>query len=219
MMIFAPRNRTVASAGYLAYQNVSTGAPDSGWLVLTESFPLPLGEENAKLAFEIPKGEQTDMPLSDQATGELRAAQEFFNRSTRNLTEALSTFAPAEGSMTTAQQVAHVAQTIDWFVEGAFRPEGFDMNFEEHAKAIQAYTSLAAAREWLDKSFAKAIAITSTKSDADLMAPLPEGPVMGGMPRKAIYGAITDHTAHHRGVLTVHARLNSVVPPMPYMDM
>jgi len=37
------------------------------------------------------------------------------------------------------------------------------------------------------------------------------------MPRMAMIGAITDHTAHHRGALTVYARLNQVVPPMPYM--
>jgi uncharacterized damage-inducible protein DinB len=35
----------------------------------------------------------------------------------------------------------------------------------------------------------------------------------------AIFGAITDHTAHHRGALTVYARLNGIVPPMPYMEM
>jgi uncharacterized damage-inducible protein DinB len=56
-------------------------------------------------------------------------------------------------------------------------------------------------------------------SDADLLTPLPEGPIMGGVPRIAIFGAIVDHTAHHRGALTVYARLQGVVPPMPYMDM
>jgi uncharacterized damage-inducible protein DinB len=34
----------------------------------------------------------------------------------------------------------------------------------------------------------------------------------------AIFGAITDHTAHHRGALTVYARLAGAVPPMPYAD-
>ena len=41
---------------------------------------------------------------------------------------------------------------------------------------------------------------------------------MGGLPRSAIFGAITDHTAHHRGALTVYARLLGKTPPMPYMD-
>jgi len=159
------------------------------------------------------------MSLSHQAIAELSAAHEFFNRSTRNLTEAQSTFAPAEGMMTAAQQVAHVAQTIDWFVAGAFSPSGFDLNFEEHFKDVARYTSLAEARAWFERAVANARAKAETCTDDELLHPLPEGPIMGGMPRLAIFGAINDHTAHHRGALTVYARLNGIVPPMPYGDM
>jgi len=159
------------------------------------------------------------MSLAQQALVELRSAHEFFNRSTRNLTEAHSAFVPAEGMMTVAQQVAHVAHTIDWFIEGAWRAEGFDTNWEEHAKIIGGYTSLAAARDWFERAVAAAAAKFEASSDADFMTPIPDGPIMGGAPRMAIVGAITDHTAHHRGALTVYARLNSVVPPMPYMEM
>ena len=159
------------------------------------------------------------MSLAQQALGELQAAHEYFNRSTRNLTEAHSGFAPADGMMTAAQQVAHVAHTIDWFVQGAFRPEGFDMDWESHAKVAGGYTSLADARAWFERAVAAATAKVEHLSDADLMVPLPDGPIMGGIPRIAIFGAINDHTAHHRGALTVYARLNGVVPPMPYMEM
>lgn len=159
------------------------------------------------------------MSLADQAVAEVNSAEEFFNRSTRALQESLSTFAPVAGMMTAAQQVAHAAQTVDWFIEGAFRPEGFSQDFEGQSKVVATYTSLAAARAWFDKAMAAAKATLQAKSDADLMAPLPPGPIMGGAPRMAIIGAITDHTAHHRGALTVYARLNGVVPPMPYMDM
>jgi len=159
------------------------------------------------------------MSLSEQAIGELCAAQEFFNRSTRNLTEAHSTFVPAEGMMTAAQQVAHAAQTIDWFIQGGFRPEGFDLNFEEHFKEVAACTSLSAAKAWFDRAIEAAKSVTASKSDAELLTPLPAGPIMGGMPRMVIFGSITDHTAHHRGALTVYARLNGIVPPMPYGDM
>lgn len=159
------------------------------------------------------------MSLAQQALMELDSAHEFFNRSTRNLTEAQSAFVPAPGMMTTAQQVAHVAHTIDWFVEGAFRPEGFDTNWEEHAKIIAACDSLEKARAWFERATAAAKSKVTSLSDADLMVPLPDGPIMGGVPRIAIFGAINDHTAHHRGALTVYARLNGIVPPMPYMEM
>jgi len=158
------------------------------------------------------------MSLAHQALAELQSVHEFFNRSTRGLTETHSTYAPAGGMMTAAQQVAHVAHTIDWFVEGAFRPEGFDQQWEEHAKIVGGYTSLEKARAWFERAVAGATGKVAAMSDADLMTTIPEGPIMGGAPRMAIFGAINDHTAHHRGALTVYARLNGIVPPMPYME-
>jgi uncharacterized damage-inducible protein DinB len=159
------------------------------------------------------------MSLAQSAVAELASAHEFFTRSTRSLAESHSTFAPSPGMMTVAQQVAHAAHTVDWFMEGAFRPEGFDTDFEKHAREVNAYTSLTAARAWFDKAMESAKALVATKSDADLMATMPAGMVMGGAPRMAIFSAITDHTAHHRGALTVYARLQGLVPPMPYMDV
>ena len=156
----------------------------------------------------------------DKFTESLSMSKEFFDRSTRCLTEELAGFQPTAEMMTVAQQVAHVAQTIDWFIEGAFhRAEGFDMDFENHMRPVMAIGSLAEARAWLDKSVARAIAEITAKTMEELQAPLPEGPVMGGAPKLSIIGAIEEHTAHHRGALTVYARLNGLVPAMPYMDM
>ena len=152
-------------------------------------------------------------------TQHLNSTKEWFDRSTRTLTEEDSSYAPAEGLFTTAQHVAHVAQTIDWFLEGAFRPEGFEMDFEALDGEIRKVESLAAAREWLDRACAAAIDKISSHSPEELAQPLPEGPIMGGMPRHAILGAIQDHTAHHRGALTIYARLRGQEPAMPYMEM
>jgi len=149
----------------------------------------------------------------------LEDTKEWFEHSTRCLVEEDSMFAPYEGAMTAAQQIAHVAQTVDWFLEGAFHPEGFDMDFEGMAAEVMKVESLTAAREWADRAFAAAIEKTSAQSAKDLAAALPEGPVMGGAPRFAIFGAIQDHTAHHRGVLTVYSRLRGRAPAMPYMEM
>ncbi len=65
---------------------------------------------------------------------------------------------------------------------------------------------------------AVAKATLSSKSNAELTAPIADRPIMGGAPRMAIISAITDHTAHHRGALTIYARVSGLVPPMPYMD-
>ncbi len=159
------------------------------------------------------------MSLAQQAVAELKSAQEYFNRSTRGLTEEHSGLMPAPGMMTAAQHVAHAAQTIEWFIAGAFDPSGFDLDFDTHAKVVETCTSLAEGRARFEKAIAEATATIGSKSDAELMAPLAAGPIMGGAPRMAIFGAITDHTAHHRGALTVYARTKGIVPPMPYGDM
>jgi uncharacterized damage-inducible protein DinB len=147
---------------------------------------------------------------------QLLASQDFFNRSTRVLEEADSQFAPHEGMMTVAQQVAHAAQTLDWFIQGATRPEGFDLDFAAHAKELAAVTSLAAARAWLDKSYANAVTFLRSQSAEELSKPLPAGPVMGGQPITDIVWAMVEHTAHHRGALTVYSRALGKTPPMPY---
>ena len=147
---------------------------------------------------------------------QLLASKDFFDRSTRVLEEADSEFRPQADMMTVAQQVAHAAQTLDWFVEGASRPEGFDLDFQAHAQALAGVTSLAAARQMLEKGYANAIQFLRSRTPEDLALPLPPGPVMGGQPISDIVWAMVEHTAHHRGALTVYTRLLGKVPPMPY---
>jgi len=155
-------------------------------------------------------------PVPYDFATQLLASKEFFERSTRVLEERDSAFRPQEGMFTVAQQVAHAAQTLDWFVEGASRPEGFDLDFEKHAKALNAVTSLAAARQMLETAYANAVRFLRSRSPEDLARPLPSGPVMGGQPISDIVWAMVEHTAHHRGALTVYSRQLGKVPPMPY---
>ena len=154
-----------------------------------------------------------------ELVGQIEAMKEYFDRSTRALEEQDSGFAPQKDMYTAAQLVAHVAQTVDWFVQGAFAAGGFDLDFEKMDKEVRGVTSLSAARAWLDKACDGAKAAIDANSDAAWAEPLPPGPIMGGLPRLAVFGALTDHTAHHRGALSVYARLLGKVPPMPYMDM
>jgi uncharacterized damage-inducible protein DinB len=154
----------------------------------------------------------TPQPAYDFST-QLLASKDFFDRSTRVLEESDSHFRPNPEMMTAAQQIAHTAQTLDWFVDGATRPEGFDLDFAKHAAEIAAVTSLAAARAMLDAAYARAIDFARA---ADLTRPLPPGPIMGGQPLGDLVWAMIEHTAHHRGALTVYSRLLGKVPVMPY---
>jgi uncharacterized damage-inducible protein DinB len=149
---------------------------------------------------------------------ELLNSKEYFDRGTRCLDESTSTFAPTPGIYTVAQQVAHVAQVVDWFIEGAFNPKGFCTDFEKHEIKTRAIKSLKDAREMLDKSYSAAIAKFEKTSMAEFQKLIEPG-LLGGLPRSTIVSGIIDHTAHHRGALTIYARLLGKTPAMPYMEM
>ena len=149
---------------------------------------------------------------------EILSSKEFFARSTRTLEESDSKFSPQPSMMTVAQQVAHVAHTIDWFLDGAFGTQGFDLDFEAMAKENKNAGSLTAARTEFERAYAELLESVKNMSDSEWEEPLAEGPIMGGEPRQNIIPAIIEHTAHHRGALSVYTRLLGRIPPMPYAD-
>ncbi len=146
----------------------------------------------------------------------LKEMKQMFLRSSSALTEEDSMFAPVEGMYTAAQHVAQVAMTVDWFVEGGLGDKPFDLNFEEADRQVRQVQSLTQARQMLEEAFERVIDKTASMDPAKLNELLPPGPILGGVPRHTIFGAICDHTAHHRGALTVYARLLGKTPPMPY---
>ena len=148
--------------------------------------------------------------------GELFATHQFFSNTIACFDEADSSFQPSPDTYTVAHHVAHVARTVDWFIDAALSPEGFDLNFEMHIAEARAVNSLAAAIVWLNKSFSAAQSRLQAAGDETLAQPLPSGPIMPGMPRSCVVGGIVDHSAHHRGALAVYARLLGKVPAMPY---
>ena len=147
---------------------------------------------------------------------EIRMSKEYLDRSTQVLQESDSTFSPVEGAFTVAQQMAHIAQTVEWFIDGAFG-KGFDMDFENHNKMIN-FTSLAKAREWVDSAYGRLIATIESKSPEELLAPIEGQPILNGEPKLTIVFGIIEHTAHHRGALTMYSRMRGHTPLMPYMD-
>jgi uncharacterized damage-inducible protein DinB len=147
---------------------------------------------------------------------ELDSVYTFFMNTIDCLSEEDSKFTPKEGMFTTSQQIAHAAKTIDWFMDGAFVSNGFDMNFDKLEEETKKVTSLEEAKTSFGKAINRAKDIIGKLSDEELVKPLPEGPIMGGVPKLVVIGALADHTAHHRGALAVYARLIGKEPKMPY---
>lgn len=148
----------------------------------------------------------------------IKQALQFFSRTCSVFREEDSGFAPDPGMFTVAQQVAHVAQTIDWFMEGGFSGKGFDLDFAAHQNAVRQHQSLQESFAWLARAVDTAAATLAEQSPEQMMEPLPQGPIMPGEPKAAIIAAIAEHTAHHRGALAVYARLLGYAPPIPYSD-
>lgn len=149
-------------------------------------------------------------------TKQLEAAREQFRLSSSQLEESVSGYRPAEEMMTVAQHVAHAAQVIDWLREGAFSAEGFDLDFDPQIARVMATTSLREAQRWFEESISHSIEKFGALEDADLLRLLPDGPVMGGLPRLMVPAAIAEHTSHHRGALAVYARMKGIRPSSPY---
>ena len=156
--------------------------------------------------------------MKEGLIAELQSARQFFHNSISCLQEEDSGYAPTPEMFTTAQQVEHVAQTIEWFFQGAFSPEGFDMNFEQHMAELKKCASFRAAVEHFDRAIEQAIQTLRNISLDELLAAFPQGTVMAGAPKFAIVNGIVDHCAHHRGALTVYARLLGKTPKMPYSE-
>ncbi|MFA6239435.1 MAG: DinB family protein [Candidatus Hydrogenedentales bacterium] len=145
------------------------------------------------------------------AADELRAERKLLRNILKDFKSAHADFRPTDGMMTVAQQVHHIAYTVKWFQEGAFGT-GFSME-AENKKA----RTLEEATKELDAAYDGYIAFVEPLSEAVLHEPLPPNPIMQG-PRLVVIGAQRDHTAHHRGALTVYLRLLGVTPTMVYAD-
>lgn len=155
--------------------------------------------------------------MPDHPFGQALAMQKtFFLRSVACFRAGDAGFAPQPGMFTVAGQIAHAAITVDWFIDGAFSPKGFDMDFPAHEAQARAVAGLAAAVARLGASYDAAVARLDRATMAEIHQPIAAGPIMGGAPRVSIITAMADHTAHHRGALAVYARLLGLVPPMPY---
>ncbi len=147
---------------------------------------------------------------------ELENALKFFNSTISVFGEADSEYAPEPELYSVAGHVAHTADTVDWFVEGAFG-SGWNMDFEAEVAKSKAVKSLEEAKERLQQAFANAAAVIGAATDQQLFEPIPDKRIMEGAPRCSIVSGVTDHTAHHRGALAVYARLLGKEPPMPYV--
>ena len=71
----------------------------------------------------------------------VRNNQGFLMKIVEDFTPEDADFRPVEEMMTTAQQIRHIALTLDWFLEGAFGA-GFDLDFEQLEESLRQEVTL-----------------------------------------------------------------------------
>lgn len=152
-----------------------------------------------------------------QAAEMVRRERRFLSNIVKDFKPEHGDFCPADGMMTVAQQIRHVARTVKWFREGAFGA-GFNMDFEKLEAEIRNPVTLDEAVAELDEVYDDYIAFLEALTEEDLMAPMPANPIFGDAPKMAAIGAGSDHTAHHRGALSVYLRLLGIKPAMVYEE-
>jgi uncharacterized damage-inducible protein DinB len=135
----------------------------------------------------------------------------------KDFLEEHETFKPTDEMMTVAQQINHIAHTVVWFREGAFG-KGFDLDFEKIEALNRQKISLDEAMLFLEKVYDDYIAFLGGLDEAALSAPMAENPIFGTLPRFVTLFAQNDHTAHHRGALSVYLRLLDITPTMIYTE-
>ncbi|MCP5062945.1 MAG: DinB family protein [Ignavibacteriae bacterium] len=156
--------------------------------------------------------------MKEELIKELEIQKTFLLNTINCLSEEDSGYKPNDKLYTVAQHIGHATETIDWFMEGAFG-KGFDMNFDNYEEKMKAkYNSFDASVKLLNEATTRGIETIKNASDAELMAPI-TAEIMTGAPKMSVVGAIVDHTAHHRGALSVYARLLGKKPQMPYGEM
>lgn len=157
------------------------------------------------------------LDLKSEALKQIAATRRFFERSTRALEEKDSAFRAAPETMTVAGQVAHVAQTLDWFREGGFE-DRWRTDWEAMLDETARVASLEEARRWLEAAWERLRAAVEAMPAERLAEPMAENPILPVRPRYSTLEGLIDHCAHHRGALAVYTRLLGRVPPMPYGD-
>lgn len=155
------------------------------------------------------------MSLKSEALADIDGSRVFFDNTTRVLEEQHAGYTATPESMTVAQQVAHVAQTIDWFREGGFE-DRWRMDFEAIGAELGQVHSLAEARRMLGEAWDRLRTAVEHMPEEKLAEDIAENPILCRRPRSYTITGIMDHTAHHRGSLAVYARLAGKTPAMPY---
>jgi uncharacterized damage-inducible protein DinB len=126
-----------------------------------------------------------------------------------------SDYKPQKEMKTVGQQIRHIELTIKFHYYSTFGP-GFDMSFQEYLAEMKKPISLEKALQGLHRMYDEAIAMLEKTTAEELLADLPNNPMLGTGACYTVIYKNSEHTAHHRGALSVYLRMLGITPAMVY---
>ena len=152
---------------------------------------------------------------AERAVKTVRQEQHFLNNILNGFTAEHENFKPEDGSLTVAQQVRHIALTLQWFMDGILDDEWM-LDFEAHEVEIKKPVTLGEAKAELAGKYDALVKRIEAGGDALAGEMTKPNEIMGEVPRIEIVHHTAEHTAHHRGALAVYQRMLGVTPKMVY---
>ncbi len=125
-------------------------------------------------------------------------------------------FRPVEEILTASQQIKHIALTTRWFYSKALGT-GFDFSsFDEYLEGMQKPIELMEAVRMLNETYDESVPAFEKMTEAQLGAVVKDDPMLGTFLISDLIYYNNEHTAHHRGALSVYLRLLGITPTMVY---
>lgn len=122
---------------------------------------------------------------------------------------------PGEGSMSTAEQVAHICASAN-FIRGLLEEEAIAREWFDRPFDCSAAERAVAALTGMLQEVRAAAAQASLEQWAEIVEPF--GPEWR-MSRGELAYVMMEHEIHHRGALHVYARVAGKIPPLLYAPL
>ena len=144
--------------------------------------------------------------------------RKFLDNILRDLKPEHGGFRPVDEMMTVSQQIKHIALTTRWFYSKALGT-GFDFaSFEEYLEEMKKPITLREALDLLNETYDESISAFEKMTGEEFDEVVKDDPMLGTFRKSDMILYNNEHTAHHRGALSVYLRLKGITPRMIYAE-
>ncbi|MCP4727525.1 MAG: DinB family protein [bacterium] len=144
--------------------------------------------------------------------------RKFLNNILKDLKPEHGDFKPADEMLTASQQIKHIALTGKWFYSKALGT-GFEFaSFDAYLEEMQKPLTLQEALDLLNETYEESVRAFGNMTEKEFDEIVKDDPMLGTFKKSDMIFYNNEHTAHHRGALSVYLRLLGITPTMIYAE-